>query len=113
MNHITSPRTDDAAIEQEIIAKGLTAPRVTPSDLNQNILGTEYVTHHSIGGQVLRWAVITTLNGYAVVGNPSVAVSPSNDDEEIGKRVAFENSKNALWPLMGYCLKDQLYKGTV
>lgn len=112
MNHIDSPRTDDTAIEQEIKAKGLTAPRVTPTDLNQNIAAIEYVTHTSVGGQVLRWAVITTLNGYAVVGNPSVAVSPANDDVEIGKKVAFENSKNALWPLMGYCLKDQLHKGT-
>ena len=57
----------------------------------------------------MRWAVITTASGYAVVGNPSVAVSPANDDEVIGKRVAFENSKNAMWPLMGYSLKQQLH----
>ena len=31
MHHIASPRTDDSAIEQEIQAKGLTAPRVTPA----------------------------------------------------------------------------------
>lgn len=108
MNHIASPRTDDSAIEQEIKAKGLTAPRVTPDDLNANITDVEIVKHISRGGQVLRWAVITTKSGYAVVGNPSVAVSPQNDDEEIGKKVAFENSKNQLWPLMGYALKESL-----
>ncbi len=108
MNHIPSPRTDDNAIEQEIKAKGLTAPRVTPADLQANIIDVEIVRHVSKGGQVLRWAVITTKSGYAVVGNPSVAVSPENDDADIGTKVAFENSKNALWPLMGYALKEKL-----
>lgn len=110
MHNITSPRTDDSAIEQEIKAKGLTAPRVTPTDLNDNIVDVEIVHHVSKGGQVLRWAVITTRSGYAVVGNPSVSVSPENDDAEIGTKVAFENSKNALWPLMGYALKEQLHE---
>lgn len=108
MNHIESPRADDSAIEQEIKAKGLTAPRVTPADIASNIRTVEYVRHRSTGGQVLRWAVITTTSGYAVVGNPSVAVSPANDDEDIGKKVAFENSKNEMWPLMGYALKEKL-----
>lgn len=101
-------KTEDQAIEQEIQSKGLTAPRVTPSALNDNIVNVEIVTHVSQGRQVLRWAVITTKSGYAVVGNPSVAVSPENDDVEIGTKDAFENSKNALWPLMGYALKERL-----
>lgn len=108
MHNITSPRTDDTAIEQEIKAKGLTAPRVTPADLEANIVDVEIVRHISRGGQVLRWAVLTTKNGYAVVGNPSVAVSPANDDEDIGRKVAIENSKNQLWPLMGYELRTKL-----
>ena len=64
--------------------------------------------HVSQGGQILRWAVLTTKNGYAVVGAPSAAVSPANDNEEIGQEVAFDNSKNALWTLMGYALKEKL-----
>jgi hypothetical protein len=44
MNHIQSPRTDDSAIEQEIKAKGLTAPRVTPDDLAANIASEHYFT---------------------------------------------------------------------
>ena len=99
----------DNQIESEIIAKGKTAPRVTPADLQANIVHVEYVKHISHGGQVLRWAVLTTKSGYAVVGNPSVAVSPENDDEGIGQGVAFENSKNELWPLMGYTLKERLH----
>ena len=103
-----STMTSDETIETEILAKGLTAPRVTPADIAENITHTEYVKHISKGGQVLRWAVITTQSGYAVVGAPSVAVSPANDNEEIGQKVAFENSKSELWPLMGYALKQKL-----
>lgn len=108
MHNVKSPRTDDDAIEQQIKALGATAPRVTPEDLAANIVHVEYVKHISHGGQVLRWAVLTTKNGYAVVGNPSVSVSPENDRVQIGEAVAFENSKNALWPLMGYALKEKL-----
>lgn len=100
--------TTDQTIETEIVAKGLTAPRVTPADIEANIAHVEYVKHVTHGGQVLRWAVITTQNGFAVVGNPSASVSPANDNEEIGQKVAFENSKQELWPLMGYALKQQL-----
>ena len=102
--------TTDQTIEQEIQDKGLTAPRVTPDDIDANIKHVEYVKHVSQGGQVLRWAVITTGSGYAVVGNPSVAVSPANDNEEIGQKVAFDNSKNEIWPLMGYELKQRLHQ---
>jgi hypothetical protein len=44
MNHIASPRTDDGAIEQEIQAKGKTAPRVTPDDIEANIASEHYFT---------------------------------------------------------------------
>lgn len=100
--------TPDQAIEQEIQAKGLTAPRVTPDELHANITDTEIVKHISAGGQVLRWAVLTTRNGFAVVGRPSVSVSPENDDSEIGVAVAISNSVSELWPLMGYELRTKL-----
>jgi hypothetical protein len=100
---------NDQAIEQEIQAKGKTAPRVTPDDLIANIHHIETVKHVTQSGQVLRWSVLITQSGFAVVGKPSVAVSPENDDAEIGEQVAFENSRNELWPLMGYALKQQLH----
>ena len=98
----------DQAIEQEIKTKGKTAARVTPQDLIANIQHVEYVKHVSHSGQVLRWAVITTRNGFAVVGRPSASVSPENDDRQIGEHVAFENAKQELWPLMGYELRTKL-----
>lgn len=98
----------DAAIEQEIQAKGLTATRITPADIEANIAGVEIVKFLSKTGQVLRWAVITTRSGFAVVGKPSCAVSPENDNSEIGENVAIANSKEEMWPLMGYALKERL-----
>lgn len=95
-------------LEQEIQAKGLTAPRITPDDIEGNIVDVEIVTHVSKSGQVLRWAVLTTRNGFAVVGKPSCAVSSANDNVEIGEKVAIANSEEELWPLMGYALKEKL-----
>jgi hypothetical protein len=103
----------EAAIEREIQAKGLTAPRLSPADLDANIVHTEIVKHVSLTGQVLRWAVMTTKNGFAVVGKPSVAVSPANDDAAIGEKVAVDNSRAELWPLMGYALKQALWEKDV
>lgn len=99
---------NDQQIENEIQAKGLTAPRVTLEDLNANIADTEIVKHVSRTGQVLRWAVLTTRNGFAVVGRPSVAVSPENDRADLGERLAIENARDELWPLMGYELRSKL-----
>lgn len=85
-----------------------TAPRVTTEELDANIKDVEILKHISSTGQVLRWAIITTQNGFAVVGKPSCAVSAENDNETIGASIALENSKNELWPLMGYALKEKV-----
>ena len=108
MHNIPSPRTDDIGIDHELDAKGKTAPRVTRPELDANIVHTEIVTHVTHSGQILRWAILTTKSGFAVTGRPSAAVSSENDDEDIGVRVATENARSELWPLMGYALRERL-----
>ena len=108
MNHIPSRDTSDAGVERLIQAKGKTAPRIKPSDLDENIVHTEIVKHVAPSGQVLRWAVLTTKNGFAVAGKPSASASSENDDAEIGEKVAVENARAELWPLMGYELRTKL-----
>lgn len=98
----------DEAIEKEIQAKGLTAPRVTLADVEANIADVEILKHVSRSGQVLRWAIITTVNGFAVVGKPSCSASAENDNAEIGQKIAVDNARGELWPLMGYALKSRL-----
>ena len=83
-------------------------PRVMQEELEQNIVHTEVVTHTTVAGQVLRWAVLTTKNGFAVTGKPSCAVSPENDDPELGTKYAIANAKDVLWALMGYALKEKI-----
>lgn len=112
MNHIESPQTGDQAIEAEIVAKGLTAPRVKFEEVMSNIEDREIVKHVSKSGQVLRWAVLTTRNGFSVAGKPSCSASKENDNAEIGEKLAISNAVDELWPLMGYALKERLYQAT-
>lgn len=93
-------------IEQKSRAAGLDAPRVKLQQVEENIKHVEYVKYVSPSGQVLRWCVITAQNGHAVTGRPSAAVSPENDNEEIGQKRAFDNAFSELWALMGYALKE-------
>lgn len=93
-------------MERGFQAAGKSAPRVTLADLEANIVHTEILKHTTHGGQILRWAIITTKSGFAVTGRPSAAVSAENDDASIGEKVAFDNAKQELWPLMGYALKE-------
>lgn len=100
--------SNDNAIEQEIQAKGKTARRITPADIEANIKTIEIVKHITPFGKVLRWAVLTTQNGFAVTGKPSASVSPENDDQQIGELIAIDNAKDEMWALMGYELQTIL-----
>jgi hypothetical protein len=125
MHNIQSPRTDDSAIEQEIKAKGLTAPRVTPADIETNIASEHYFT--AIDGVVgaagspsivagtptsspldlLTFCVLVLRNGFTVTGE-SACASPENFDADVGRKVARQAAVNKVWPLMGYALRTKL-----
>lgn len=118
----------DIAIEQEIQAKGLTAPRITPEDLQANIVSEYYFTarqavslsvksadellgigkHHPLA--LLTFCVMVLKNGFTVTGE-SACASPENFDAEIGKKIARANAEQKIWPLMGYELKQRLHEG--
>ncbi|MFV3386612.1 Gp49 family protein [Pseudomonas sp. NY15364] len=119
------------AIEQEIQAKGLAAPRVTPADIDANIASERYFTAadgvlgaYRNGGDVhphgvtpgadesqalglLTFCVLVLRNGFTVTGE-SACASPENFDAEIGRKIARQNAIDKLWPLMGYALKERL-----
>ena len=114
---------NDQAIEQEIIAKGLTAARVTPDDIEANIDSEHYFTAgqgiagrcyrevsalHSPGQlELLTFCVLVLSNGFTVTGE-SACASPENFDAEIGRKIARQNAVQKVWPLMGYALKNEL-----
>lgn len=122
-------RTDDQTIESEIQAKNLTAPRVTPADIEANIASEHYFTakqgcigalgdaYELLGKTLdnplglLTFCVLILRNGFTVTGE-SACASPENFDAEIGRKIARENAKQKIWPLMGYQLREQLYQAT-
>ena len=94
-------------IEQEIQDKGLTAPRLTPSDIDNVIYDSKY---HVIPGTTTTICCLVLRNGFTVIGE-SAAASPSNFDQEIGRKIAFDNAHNKVWVLEGYLLKEKLFRG--
>src|SRR6202166_4470782 len=94
----------DHTIEQEIQAKGLIAPRVTPNDIETNIEREVYFTaangasavgeiiHSDDDGlRCLTFCVLILQNGFTVTGE-SACASPENFNAEIGRKIARENA---------------------
>ncbi len=117
---------NDKAIEQEIQAKGLTAPRVTPADIEAEIDGEYYFTARDgvqqnfhqqdeltrltgAHGELerLTFCVLHLRNGFTVTGE-SACASPENFDAEIGRKIARQNAVEKIWPLLGFRLRDKL-----
>lgn len=96
--------TNEAAIEAEIQRKGLNAPRLTPDLIDATIVGAAY---HVFPGTTLTVCALTLRNGFQVTGE-SAAASPANFDEELGRKIAFENARNKIWALEGYLLRTRL-----
>lgn len=86
--------------------KGLIAPRITPNDLDDNIIGEDY---YVFPGTTNTICLLTLKNGYRVVGD-SACASVENFDEEIGRSIARANAREKLWPLMGYELRQRLHE---
>lgn len=118
---------NNKAIEQEIQAKGLTAPRVTPANIEVNIASEFcFTAAEGVAGRevapltgdlavpsslhLLTICVLVLKNGFTVTGE-SACVSPENFDAELVRKRARENAVQKIWPLMGYALKQKLYDG--
>lgn len=119
MHNVVSPDTSDAGVERLIQAKGKTAARVTPADIEANIESYFYFTAAQAATAVdrtidadsplhlLTFCVLVLRNGFTVTGE-SACASPENFDAEIGRRVARENAVQKIWPLLGFRLRDKL-----
>ena len=129
---------NDQAIEQEIQAKGLTAPRITPADIEANIAAEIYSTGLDCAAEaagdargvfnrikpdvdltvvndslrLLTFCVLVLRNGFTVTGE-SACASPENFDAELGRKIARQNAIQKLWPLMGYELKERLHLAAI
>ena len=91
-------------IENEIQAKGLNAPRLTPALVDAAIASEDY---HVFPGTTVTVAALTLRNGFVVVGK-SASASPENFDAEIGRKIARDDARNQIWALEGYLLREKL-----
>ena len=122
---------NEQSIEKEIQEKGLTAPRITPADIEANIVSEHYFTAadgvvgayraggdvHPVGGTpseathvslgLLTFCVLVLRNGFTVTGE-SACASPENFDAELGRKIARQNAVAKIWPLMGYELRSKI-----
>lgn len=128
--------TTDQQIEAEIQAKGKTAPRITPVDIEASIDSEHYFTaEEGCAGRLALWderydgpkpavtmdqacfdslslltiCVLVLRNGFTVTGT-SACASPENFDAEIGRKVARQDAVRQVWPLMGYQLRENLWQ---
>lgn len=121
----------DAQIESELQAKGKTAPRVTPADVEAEIASEHYFTAHDGGTgaryneepritvatytspralHLLTFCVLVLKNGFTVTGE-SACASPENFDAEIGRKIARQKAVEKIWPLLGFRLRDKTALG--
>lgn len=111
--------------ELEVSSK---APRVTPQDIEDNIIREVYFTagqaavefdqHTSRDAgldpevqslDLLTICVIVLRNGFTLLGT-SACASKENYNQDIGEKIARENAVEQIWPLMGYELRSQLHQ---
>lgn len=94
----------DAELQKQADERG--AVFVNESKLKASIAKVDFMVHP---GSCLTICVITMLNGYTVTGE-SACADPKMFNAEIGEKVAFAAAERKIWPLLGYALKDELYK---
>lgn len=127
----------DNQIEQEIQAKGLTAPRVTPADIEANIASEHYfsaadgvagkacggfyhMSQHPVDGNdpmiaspdhplsMLTFCVLVLKNGAKVVGINYGAIDPAQHSAERGRTEARNQAVDKVYELLGFRLRDEL-----
>lgn len=113
--------TSDQTIESEIQAKGLTAPRITPDDVEAAIIFEHYFTAADALSRrlIMNQYVIDALphitictmilnNGHKIVGVNTGSVSTANLDAELARKLARKNATDQIWPLLGFALRERL-----
>jgi len=100
-----SIQMDEQELEGAIQDKGLNAPRLTPKDIDAQIVFEQY---HVFENTTTTVCCLHLRNGYTVTGE-SAAVSMENFDKEIGRDVARKNAREKIWALEGYRLKQTMF----
>lgn len=99
------------ATQEELNAKLAlsTKPKIEPEDLEKAIASEAY---HVFPGSCLTVCVLTLNNGFTVTGE-SACADPGNFKEDIGRTISRRNAKDKIWSLLGFMLRDQLYRASL
>ncbi|EOQ73495.1 Gp49 family protein [Acinetobacter lactucae] len=125
--------SDEQKLETELQSKGLNAPRLTPQNIDSVILSEHYFNAEQgvrsayrdnndvhLGSTInakaaeglpsITFCVLILNNGFKIVGVNCASVSPENFDEQLGRKLAYEDARRKIWELEGYLLKERLYQ---
>jgi len=100
-------------IETKIASLGLTAPRITPQRIDSLVESLTFDIHH-IPGTTTILASAFLPSGFHVVTGSASAASPANFRYELGVEIATNKardlSREKLWELEGYMLKQTIHQ---
>lgn len=110
--------TDALNATEAECAAGRTAPRVSLDDIKANIAGEFFNTADAMfpgasvlpGMDLLTVCILVLQNGFTIIGK-SAPASRENFDPVLGQKLAYEDAVRQVWPLMGYELRERLYRG--
>ncbi|TKD50568.1 Gp49 family protein [Sphingomonas baiyangensis] len=107
---------DSLELTERECADGRTAPRVSLGDIEANIATKSFCLGRDLVEQpaptapsldVLTICLLVLRNGFTIIGK-SAPASAENFDEELGRKLAYEDAVRQVWPLMGYALREKL-----
>ena len=102
---------EDAEMEREIQTLELTAPRVTPEQIDALMAGVTYDVH-VIPGTTTTIATAIAANGFTLAIGMTACADPANFNAEFGAKYAIKDAeakaRQELWKLEGWRLKCHL-----
>lgn len=116
-------KTEGLQATEAECAAGRTAPRVSLSDIEQNITCVAFMSGRRFVDEadaepisssvptpsldVLTICVLVLHNGFTIIGK-SAPADARNFDAELGRKLAYEDAVRQVWPLMGYALREKV-----
>lgn len=108
---MTDQQHIDTEMECDIQALGLTAPRVTPEQIDALMRGVRYEAQ-VVTGTTTTLATAIAANGFTLAIGMTACASPENFNAELGAKYAIKDAeakaRQELWKLEGWRLKCQL-----
>lgn len=81
--------------------------KISLEDVHAEVANEQY---HVFPGSQLTVCCLTLQNGFTVTGE-SACADPAEFDETVGRKIAMDKALDKIWMLLGYTLKEQMYRG--